>query len=235
MVCVGDVRDAGLVGYTLDPAKVPPHATAKAWARFCAKTVVTNKHVIWVGALSKGYGTFTDVEFRDLDLELADHRPTVTATRWLWSAFHGPIDLHKLVMHACDLPICVKLTDLEPGSQQENIQTAANRDRLARRRGRVRVDKADTRGAGAQSRAIRHAVLKAIDDGITDPDMLDWIVAAVLAEGDPDSVSAHVPLFRIAEVEQARHARRNATAAPRRDAIPASATIRARTTPRLEP
>lgn len=70
--------------------KVPPHTTAKAWARFCAKTVVTKNHVIWVGALSRATGRFTT--FGDLDLELADHPPTVTATRWLWSVWNGPIE-----------------------------------------------------------------------------------------------------------------------------------------------
>lgn len=195
------------VGYTLDPAVVPPHTTAKAWARFCAKTVVTNEHVIWVGALSKGYGTFHDVEFGDLDLELADHRPTVTATLWLWSVWNGPIERHQRVMHDCDLPICVKLASLEPGSQAENIQHAAARDHLARRRGRVRVDRADTRGAAAQSRAIRHAVLRAVEDGVTDPERLDRIVAAVVAEGDPDALSTHVPLFPAADLPVASRVR----------------------------
>lgn len=29
-----------------------PHTTEKAWAGFCAKTVVTTRHVIWVDAFS---------------------------------------------------------------------------------------------------------------------------------------------------------------------------------------
>jgi hypothetical protein len=197
------------VGYTLDPAAIPPHTTEKAWARFCAKTVVTTHHVIWVGALSKGYGTFHDVGFRDLDLELPNHGATVTATRWLWSVRFGPIELDRRMMHDCDLPICVNVADLAPGQQQWNIADAARRDRLARTRGHVRVDKADVRGADGQSRDIRYAVMQAIRAGVTHPDQLDRIVEDVVAEGDPDRLSAQAPLFRLADLPApARRARR---------------------------
>ncbi|WP_344666651.1 hypothetical protein [Catenulispora yoronensis] len=74
------------MGCTLDPAVVPPHTDAKTWARFCAKTVVTSDHVIWVAGPSDGYGTFYDERFRDVDLELLNHKPTVTATRWHYTA-----------------------------------------------------------------------------------------------------------------------------------------------------
>ncbi|WP_143765323.1 hypothetical protein [Catenulispora acidiphila] len=43
-------------------------------------------------------------------------------------------------------------------------------------------------------------MLKAIEDGITDPERLDWIVAAVVAKGDPDALSTHVPLFPAADL-----------------------------------
>ncbi|WP_194925806.1 hypothetical protein [Catenulispora pinisilvae] len=203
------------MGYTLDPAVVPPHTTEMAWVRFCAKTVVTTHHVIWTGALSKGYGTFHDPEFRDLDLELVSHGATVTATRWLWSAYHGPIDLDMRMMHACNLPICVRLASLEPGQQQWNIQDAANQDRLARRHGHVRVDKADVRGAELQSRTIRFAVKQAIRAGVTDPGLLDRIVQDVVAEGDPDRLSAQTPLFRLADLPApARRAQRRRLTQP---------------------
>ncbi|MFD0633020.1 hypothetical protein ACFQ9X_17025 [Catenulispora yoronensis] len=184
-----------LVGCILDPAVVPPHTDAKTWARFCAKTVVTSDHVIWVAGLSDGYGTFYDERFRDVDLELLNHKPTLTATRWHYTAWNGPIEQRQRIMHRCELPICVRLDHLEPGTQQANIKTAAAHDRLVRRRGRVRVDRADVRGAAAQSRAVRFAVLEAVNSGVTDPTALSLVVAAAVALGDPDALSAQAPLF----------------------------------------
>ncbi|MFD0639648.1 HNH endonuclease [Catenulispora yoronensis] len=191
------------MGYSLDPAAVPPHATARAWGRFCAKTVVTAEHVIWTGGLSSGYGTFHDDGFRDWDLELADHKATVTATRWLWTAHHGPIPRGMRILHGCDLPICVRLADLSVGSQAQNIADAARRDRLARFAGRVRLDRADTRGLAAQSRAIRFAVLEALDSGVSDPVLLEAVVTGVVAAGSPDAVSAKAPLFGVEDIPDA--------------------------------
>jgi hypothetical protein len=196
------------VGYTLDPAAVPPFASPESWARFCAKTIVTASHVIWVGGLSKGYGTFHDPDFSDLSLVAAERGETVTATRWMWTAHHGPIPDGLRVMHACDIPICLRLEDLALGTQQENIRAAADRDRLARWVGQVRVDRSDARGQEFQSRAIRTAVLEAVAAGITDAEALDWVVAAELAVGDPHILAAQTPLFPIEEIVEAERARR---------------------------
>jgi hypothetical protein len=188
------------VAYTLDHEAVPPFAAPETWARFCAKTVVTASHVIWVGGLSKGYGTFHDPEFSDLSLAAAERGETVTATRWMWSAHYGPIPDGLRVMHACDVPICLRLADLVLGTQQENIRAAAERDRLARWIGQVRVDRADARGPEAQSRAIRQAVREAVEVGTTDPAALDWVVTSALSAGDPHHLAAQVPLFGVEEV-----------------------------------
>jgi len=64
----------------VQPVGVPVHCTAKTWARFTAKVVVPPGCHFWVGALADdGYRRFT-----------ADGR-TVRASRFLWTAHHGPL------------------------------------------------------------------------------------------------------------------------------------------------
>jgi hypothetical protein len=101
------------------------------------------------------------------------------------------------------------MKDLSLGTQQQNIQDAADRDRLARRRVRVHVDRADVRGANKQFCDVRFAILEAIDGGTTDPAMLDLVVAAVLSLGNPDAPSAQAPLIALADLPaSARQAHR---------------------------
>ena len=51
--------------------------------------------------------------------------------------------------------------------------------------------------------------MHAIRAGATDPDQLDRIVEDVVAEGDPDRLSAQAPLFRLADMPApARRAQR---------------------------
>jgi len=109
----------------------------------------------------RAYGRFT-----------ADGR-TVRASRFLWTAHHGPLPPNTVVMHqVCDEPSCVRLADVRAGSQAENLATAARRDRSS---GWRHTGRADRRGMAARSRAIRAALA-----GGYDPDRL----AAVLTAGD---------------------------------------------------
>ncbi len=95
--------------------------TAKTWARFTAKIVPTPGCHYWVGALADdGYGRFT-----------ANGR-TVGASRFLWTAHHGPLPPQAVVMHqSCDEPSCTRLDHLRAGSQAENLASAAGRVRSA--------------------------------------------------------------------------------------------------------
>lgn len=190
MTLAGIVRpgrhDARVMATALLPAHpVPPYASARAWARFRAKTVPTRRHAIWIGAITEGYGCFHDPDYGDQDLEAPHRSGIVRVSRWVWWAWHGPIPSRLVVMHACDLPICVRLECLQLGTQADNLRMAAGRDRVARHGVGGRMDRADRRGQAAQSRAIRDAIRAAIAAGATDPDLLDGIVAKVIAAGDP--------------------------------------------------
>lgn len=166
--------------------ETPPYATPAAWQRFLRKAVVTARHTIWIGALADdGYGRFHDTNYGDGDLPAGRRDPTVRVSRWLWWAWHGPLPARTVVMHTCDLPICVKLEDLQLGTQQENLHMAAGRDRLAHvAPGGARIDHADRRGPAGQSRAIKDAVRTALAAGIGDPHELARIVDDVVACGD---------------------------------------------------
>jgi len=77
----------------------------------------------------------------------------VRASRFLWTAYHGPLPANTVVMHqVCDDPSCVRLADLRAGSQAENLATAARWDRSS---GWRHTCRADRRGMAACSRAIR--------------------------------------------------------------------------------
>ncbi len=107
----------------------------------------------WVGALADdGYRRFTA------------NGGTVRASRFRWTAHHGPLPPQVVVHQTCDEPSCTRLDHLRAGSQAENLASAAGRDRSAgwRHTGR--------------SRAIRSALTAGYD-----PQRLQ----AALDAGDP--------------------------------------------------
>jgi hypothetical protein len=165
--------------------QVPPYATPSAWRRFHRKAVITADHTVWVGALADdGYGRFHDPNYGDGYLVTSRRSDTVRVSRWIWWAWHGPIPARAVVMHTCDLPICVRLDHLQLGTQRENLLMAAGRERLVHIAGGIRLDHADRRGQVGQSQAIRDAVCLALADGITDPHELAAIVDRVITDGD---------------------------------------------------
>lgn len=181
-------RRTGPVGTTAQQgAPTPaPYASAEAWRRFQALTVATSQHHIWIGAVGDdGYGRFHDPDYSAAHDGVS---PTVRATRWRLWAEHGPIPSQQVAMHDCDIPLCVRLECLTPGTQSQNLLTAAGRDHVARySRYGGRRDGADRRTAYAQSLALRAAVKAAVDQGVTDPDALNDVVREVLAAGDPNA------------------------------------------------
>ena len=182
----------------MDITQIPPYATPSDWARFLRKAVVTANHTIWIGALADdGYGRFHGPNYGDGDLPADRRGETVRVSRWLWWAWHGPLPARTVVMHTCDLPICTKLEHLRPGTQRENLEMAAGRERLAHvAPGGTRIDRADRRGQAGQSRAIRAAVCTALAAGIDDPHELARIVDEVIALGS--SYADQLSLFDIA-------------------------------------
>lgn len=179
-------RPAPVSSTAPDASADPPYASAGAWRRFQALTVRTSRHQIFIGAVGDdGYGRFHDPAYS------AAHggtSPTVRATRWRLWAQYGPIPEHQVAMHDCDIPLCVRLECLIPGTQSQNLRTAAGRDHIARSSPYGgRRDSADRRTAYAQSLALRAAVKAARDQGLTDPDALDVVVAEILAAGNPNA------------------------------------------------
>lgn len=169
-----------------ETTQAPPYASAKAWRRFSRKTVATATHTIWLGALADdGYGRFHDPDYTDDALPAELRSGTVRVSRWLWWAWYGPLPARTVVLHRCDLPICVRLDHLAAGSQRDNLLMAAHRDRIARTTFTgQRTDHADKRGPAGQSHAIRNAVHYALTTGITDPHQLTAIVDTVITLGD---------------------------------------------------
>lgn len=163
----------------------PPYASDSAWQRFSRKAVTTADHIVWIGALADdGYGRFHDPNYSDGYLIAERRSDTVRVSRWAWWAFNGPIPANTVVMHTCDLPICVRIDHLRLGTQRENLLMASGRDRLVHIKGGQRKDRADRRGQAGQSHAVRDAICLALAEGVTDPDELAAIVAATVAAGD---------------------------------------------------
>jgi len=169
-----------------DGNKPASYASADAWDRFQALIVVTSEHHIWIGAVGDdGYGRFHDPAYSQAHDGVS---PTARVTRWRLWAEYGPIAAGQVAMHDCDIPLCARLECLAPGTQSQNLTTAADRDRVARySRYGGRRDAADRRSAYALSLALRTAVKAAIGQGVTDPDALNQVVKEVLAAGNPNA------------------------------------------------
>ncbi|MER6365846.1 hypothetical protein [Kitasatospora sp. NPDC001527] len=174
----------------LGPWLCPPFTDAETWRRFTEKVVRTSGCWIWIGAVSDGYGMFHNAA----NQLLGRKSPTVRVSRFLWEAYNGQMHATRVVLHECDTPLCVRY---EPGAQHltvdtqsANLQMAAARDRITNG---SRLGRADLRGQHQQSLAIRAAMLAAVAEGITDPDRLAEVLAAVIAKGDP--FAAQLPLF----------------------------------------
>ncbi|MFD8705880.1 HNH endonuclease [Kitasatospora sp. NPDC059648] len=174
---------------TLPPWERPPFTTPDTWRRFTAKVIRTSTCWLWTGALSDGYGMFHDASHQLLDSASS----TVRVSRWIWSAYNGPIRASHVILHDCDTPSCCRyeptVQHLIDGTQSANLQMAADRDRITNG---ARLGRADLRGQHRQSVAIRTALLTAVRDGEQDPDRLAEILADVIARGDPFSTQGRL-------------------------------------------
>ncbi len=85
--------------------------------RFESKFYVTPGCWIWVAATRSGYGRVW------VDGKL------VSAHRYSYEMYVGPIPDGMVVRHKCDTPSCVNPDHLEIGSQAENIGDAVRRGR----------------------------------------------------------------------------------------------------------
>ena len=73
---------------------------------------------IWTGSLNdKGYG-----QFHDYDVSFATHRGNVSAHRWSFNFFKGPLMEGAHVCHSCDVPCCVNPDHLWIGTHQDNMR-----------------------------------------------------------------------------------------------------------------
>lgn len=82
---------------------------------------------LWFASYSRhGYGTFS---------ARAEYGRVVTAHRYSWAHFYGPIPEGMCVLHRCDVPPCVNPAHLFLGTQNENIADMMRKGRA--NKGRV--------------------------------------------------------------------------------------------------
>lgn len=102
--------------------------------RFWAKVAQSGECWVWTAATNKqGYGQFWDPARHTMGL----------AHRFSYEAFVGPLEHHRgipgaigqVVCHRCDNKRCVRPSHLFVGSQQDNMDDARRKGRMASRPG----------------------------------------------------------------------------------------------------
>lgn len=108
--------------------------------RFWAQTKVVGSCLVWIGALSKhgGYGLF---RVRRPDGSWL----TVRAHRFLYKRIFGELPKTMEILHSCDVRRCIALQHLSPGTRQQNVEDAMQKDRHSRgeRNGHARLTAQD--------------------------------------------------------------------------------------------
>ena len=147
--------------------------------RFLAKCepVDDQGHRWWLGAIdggadrSGGYGRF--------QAGSGDTLVTTTAHRYAWTLEYGPIPPGLVVRHRCDEPLCTATQDLVTGTYADNRWDAVSRP--------YRAADLDLRGSAGRSRAIRAAVLRALDSVVVvSPEAIGAAARAAMLAGDPN-------------------------------------------------
>ena len=83
----------------------------------------------WIGTLdSNGYGLFTIGE-----------RKKLKAHRFSYENFVGPIPEGHMVLHRCDVPRCVKPSDLFTGTAKDNAEDCRAKGRLSGQTGTAKA------------------------------------------------------------------------------------------------
>ena len=83
--------------------------------KFWARVYKTNTCWFWIGATNGAYGMTPW---------------NVSAHRYSWEMFYGPIPATLFVLHTCDIKKCVNPSHLFLGTQKDNMQDAAKKGRL---------------------------------------------------------------------------------------------------------
>lgn len=94
----------------------PIHPAIRFW-RFVD---CSGEHWLWRGGKRGQYGAFTE-----------RYGHSVIASRYAYELTHGPIPLGFNILHACDIPACVRPEHLFIGTQKDNIADARRKGRLA--------------------------------------------------------------------------------------------------------
>lgn len=86
--------------------------------KFISKLLLVDECLEWQGSKSpKGYGKFKI------------GRKNTYAHRYAYSAFKGPLEPGKQVMHTCDNPSCCNPEHLRQGTNQDNVDDKMNKGR----------------------------------------------------------------------------------------------------------
>lgn len=91
--------------------------------RFWSKVNKTDDCWLWTASTVRGYGQF-HVAYAD---GIAQH---LSAHRYAWEHFNGPIPDGLSVLHRCDQPLCVNPIHLFLGTQSDNLHDASRKGRL---------------------------------------------------------------------------------------------------------
>ena len=93
--------------------------------RFLSFVKKTSTCWLWQGGTSQKYGMF----FRTLP---NGREQSIKAHRMAWILFRGKIHARLMVLHRCDIPICVRPAHLFLGTAKQNMLDASKKGRLMR-------------------------------------------------------------------------------------------------------
>jgi hypothetical protein len=116
----------------------------------------------WIGVRNNwGYGYFYE------------NQEKITAHRWSYQRFNGPIPASMVIMHTCDNPGCVRPEHLRLGTKKDNSQDSVKKGRAPKGTKRVSAD-------------VRKIIVKAFLAGIPTTKI------AEMCEVTPGTVRHHV-------------------------------------------
>lgn len=108
-----------------------PPAEERFWANVNKEgpSVLNARCWLWVGPVMKdGYGTFSV------------NKKLMRAHRYSYQLLVAPIPEGKIILHACDVPLCVNPEHLSAGTWKDNSVDASRKGRMKNHRRKLNAD-----------------------------------------------------------------------------------------------